>query len=112
MHELHITSLGRVGEDGTADGPDLLLHPADHPGLEAVHQRPPVGGVAGRVHHQQHVATEFQLLRRRVLQNDALGLGREYVRVAGHMGHIGVLENRPVARLARHLLPVHRLATA
>ena len=47
-----------------------------------------------------------------VLEHDAALAGGEQVRLARHVHDVGVLEHRPVAGLAAHVLPVHRLGAA
>ena len=103
---------GNGGHDRPADRPDARLHGPDRRRLEALHQRPTMPEVAGRVHRQQHVAHHRQLLRRQVLQHDTALLRREQVRLRRHPDHVGVGQHRPVARLRGHLLPVHRLRPA
>ena len=80
---------------------------ADHPGLELRRDRLAVGGMAGRVHGQQHVPHALQARRFEVLDHHPALRGREQLGMASHMDHVGVAQHRPVAGLMRHVLPAH-----
>ncbi len=112
VDELDVAVGGDLIEDGTADRADLAPPSRRSPCLEAAHQGPTVVGVAGRVHHQHHVAAQRELLGLWVLEHHAHLLGGEDRRVLGHGAQVGVAQHRPVARLVRHLLPVHGLGAS
>ena len=107
VDELHLAARAGVVEYSRGDGPDLVLHLPDDPRLELRRHRFAVGGVAGRVHGQEHVAHGFEARRIEVLDDHAPLGCREHLGMAGHLDHVGVAQHRPVASLARHLLPAH-----
>ena len=109
MHELDVALLGRLGHDLATDRADLVFHLRDHPRLEARRDRPAVVDVARRVHRQQHVAHHLELRGREVLEHHAALARREQLRLARDVHDVGVLQHRPVAGLAGHLLEVDGL---
>ena len=49
----------------------------------------------------------FEAGRFEILDHHPALRGREQLGVAGHVHHVGVAQHRPVAGLARHVLPAH-----
>jgi len=106
VDELDLAVLGGRGEEPAADVADRRLEPGDDARLEPLRQRLAVVGVPRRVHRQQHPAHHLERLGVEVLDDDAALARREQVRFTRDVDDVGVLEHRPEAGLAVHLLPV------
>src|SRR5436190_18628024 len=65
-----------------------------------------------RVHREQHPPHLLEPDRIEILEDDTALARREQDRMASDVVDIGVLEHRPIARFAGHVLPVDGLATA
>ncbi len=111
VHEVDLAAIAHAVKDRAANRADARFELTDHARLEVRHEVVAELDVAGRVHREDHVAHHRELLGREVLEHHAALRGREQHRVFGDVDDVGVLEDRPVAGFARHVLEVDRLLT-